>query len=380
MTKRISLAILTITVIVGLVAATVAYTAARKTVTVSVDGKSHRITTLDDTVGDVLASENIALGARDVVAPAADTSLDEGTRIAVSYGRKLTLDVDGKNQTYWTTATRVNDALSELGQRFEAGAELSASRSTVIGRKGLKLAVNTPKTITLKVGGGNAKRATTTGLDVSEALLDLGVRVDHNDEVTPKRTSSIDDGSKIVVTRIWGLKRTVPETVPYATVVHHDASMYTGQSKIVRDGKAGTDKVTYKIVKTNGKVTRKRVVKRVTDVAPVSRIEAEGTKSRPAPAPAPTTAPSTNYATGSTVWDQIAQCESGGNWAIDTGNGYYGGLQFLQSTWLAYGGGAYASLPSQASREAQIAIATKVRDASGGYSPWPACASSLGLL
>ena len=79
-------------------------------------------------------------------------------------------------------------------------------------------------------------------------------------------------------------------------------------------------------------------------------------------------------------WDAIAACESGGNWAINTGNGYYGGLQFLQSTWLANGGGAYAPLPSQATREQQIAIATKVRDAAGGYGPWPACAASLGLL
>ena len=80
------------------------------------------------------------------------------------------------------------------------------------------------------------------------------------------------------------------------------------------------------------------------------------------------------------MWDSLAQCESGGNWAINTGNGYYGGLQFLQSTWLAHGGGAYVSYPHLASREQQIAIAERVRDAAGGYSPWPACAASLGLL
>ena len=75
-------------------------------------------------------------------------------------------------------------------------------------------------------------------------------------------------------------------------------------------------------------------------------------------------------------WDAIAECESGGNWSINTGNGYYGGLQFSRSTWRAYGG---TGLPSQASRETQIAIATKLRDASGGYGAWPACAAKLGL-
>ena len=68
--------------------------------------------------------------------------------------------------------------------------------------------------------------------------------------------------------------------------------------------------------------------------------------------------------------------ESGGNWATNTGNGYYGGLQFSLGTWQAYGG---SGLPSNASRETQIAIATKVRDASGGYGAWPGCAASLGL-
>ena len=75
-------------------------------------------------------------------------------------------------------------------------------------------------------------------------------------------------------------------------------------------------------------------------------------------------------------WDAVAQCESSGNWAINTGNGYYGGLQFSLSTWQAYGG---TGLPSNHSRETQIAIATKLRDASGGYGAWPHCSSQLGL-
>jgi hypothetical protein len=79
------------------------------------------------------------------------------------------------------------------------------------------------------------------------------------------------------------------------------------------------------------------------------------------------------------VWDQLAQCESGGDWSINTGNGYYGGLQFNLGTWQAMGGGAYAALPSEASREEQIAVATKLRDANGGYGAWPACSASLGL-
>jgi resuscitation-promoting factor RpfA len=82
-------------------------------------------------------------------------------------------------------------------------------------------------------------------------------------------------------------------------------------------------------------------------------------------------------ATGRT-WDRLAACESGGNWGINTGNGYYGGLQFSSQTWRAFGGGKYASSAHRASRSAQIAVAEKVLDAQG-WGAWPACSRKLGL-
>lgn len=78
------------------------------------------------------------------------------------------------------------------------------------------------------------------------------------------------------------------------------------------------------------------------------------------------------------VWDQLAQCESGGNWSTNTGNGFSGGLQFHPQTWAAYGGGQYAADASQATREQQIAVAEKVQ-ASQGWGAWPACSAQAGL-
>lgn len=79
------------------------------------------------------------------------------------------------------------------------------------------------------------------------------------------------------------------------------------------------------------------------------------------------------------VWDELARCESSGDWSIDTGNGYSGGLQFDDPTWQAYGGAEFAPRANQATREQQIAVATKVRDDRGGYGSSPACANKLGL-
>jgi nucleoid-associated protein YgaU len=76
-------------------------------------------------------------------------------------------------------------------------------------------------------------------------------------------------------------------------------------------------------------------------------------------------------------WDAIAQCESGNNWSISTGNGFYGGLQFTQGTWNAYGGGKYASTANQASRSQQIAVAEKVLQGQG-IGAWPVCGKRAG--
>lgn len=77
---------------------------------------------------------------------------------------------------------------------------------------------------------------------------------------------------------------------------------------------------------------------------------------------------SSSSSSGGTGWDDIAACESGGNWSINSGNGYYGGLQFLQSTWEGAGGGEYAPRADLATREQQIAVAERLPRSS-----WPNC-------
>ncbi|MEQ3551872.1 transglycosylase family protein [Pseudonocardia nematodicida] len=77
------------------------------------------------------------------------------------------------------------------------------------------------------------------------------------------------------------------------------------------------------------------------------------------------------------TWDALAQCESGGDWSINTGNGYHGGLQFSPTTWTAFGGGEYAPTAYQASREQQIAVAENVL-AGQGWNAWPSCSKQVG--
>jgi LysM repeat protein len=91
---------------------------------------------------------------------------------------------------------------------------------------------------------------------------------------------------------------------------------------------------------------------------------------------APLIASGTASAATASEWEAVAQCESGGNWSINTGNGYYGGLQFSASTWAGYGGTQYASTADQATKAQQIEIAEKVL-AGQGKGAWPVCGTGL---
>lgn len=83
----------------------------------------------------------------------------------------------------------------------------------------------------------------------------------------------------------------------------------------------------------------------------------------------------TANAAPASVWDRVAQCESSGNWHTNTGNGFFGGLQFTMSTWRGFGG---QGMPAQASRDQQIAVAQRVL-AAQGWNAWPVCSRKLGL-
>ena len=93
-------------------------------------------------------------------------------------------------------------------------------------------------------------------------------------------------------------------------------------------------------------------------------------------APLLVAAPAANAAPDS-VWDRVAECESSGNWNINTGNGFFGGLQFTSSTWRAFGGAQFADSANRASREQQIVVAERVL-AGQGWGAWPVCSRKAG--
>jgi uncharacterized protein YabE (DUF348 family) len=364
--SRAALVALTTTVVLAVAGTTWGYSALNREVTLSLDGASQQVSTMGGTVAEVLASEGVEVGERDLVAPGLDEEVSEGDRISVRFARPLELSVDGEETTHWVTSTDVAAALGEIGRRF-SGADLSVSRGATISRDGMALEVVTPKKLTLAVAGKKPVTRELTALTAADALKEMGVKVEKRDLVKPGPKAVLEDGDKVVFTDIRVVKKSVDsEAIDFSTIEREDSSMYEGETEVVRSGVEGARDVTYRLTFRNGELVARKVLEQDVLRDPVAAIVRVGTKEEP----------TANFASGSTVWDQLAQCESGGNWAINTGNGYYGGLQFSLSTWRSYGGAGY---PHQQSREYQISIAEKVRAATGGYGSWPHCSQQLGL-
>ncbi|MBW8732022.1 MAG: transglycosylase family protein [Terrabacter sp.] len=355
-----------------------------KAVNLSVDGTASSAHVFGSTVGDVLDSQGIAVKPGDVVVPAADAPINDGDTITVKYARLLTLTVDGKTRQLRTTETTVDGALLALGLRGQ-GARLSVSRSQTIGRQGLTVSIVTPKAVTVVVDGKTTKK-TIAAATVGEALTQLGVRVGKTDKVNPPVTTRLTSGAKIAVQRVQTKDKKVNESIAFGTTKKKTGDLYVDQTKVSRAGVAGVRTVTVRTTVVDGKVVSTKEISSKVTKAPVDRILLVGSKARPAAAPRKTSTASTGSTGGTSgtggstsgasinlaraaMWDSIAQCESTGNWHINTGNGYYGGLQFLTSTWLAYGGGDFASRADLASREQQITVANRVY-ADNGTSQW----------
>jgi uncharacterized protein YabE (DUF348 family) len=339
---------------------TFGYVVLNKDVTLSVDGQAKTVKTAAGTVGDLLHSEGIKTGSHDVVAPAPTSKLADGARVAVQFGREVTFTVDGKPQTIWTTATSLDQAISTLGINT-VGADLSTSRSSTIGREGLSVDIATRKTVTIDAAG-KKRTLTTTAQTVGAALAVAKITPDADDKVSAATSAPLVDGAKISYTRVDVKSVTEKEKIAYSVVRKSSNKLTRGKTRIESAGRSGTREITYREVRQDNKLKSRKKTGTKTLTKPRAQVILVGTK-KPKPS-----APSVG---SGSVWDKIAKCESGGNWSISTGNGYYGGLQFSAATWHSVGG---TGLPSDHTREEQIKRA-KILQARSGWGQW-SCAGA----
>jgi uncharacterized protein YabE (DUF348 family) len=338
--------------------------AANKSVTVDVDGQQRTVHSFGGTVGEVLKDAGLSVGEHDSLSPSPQAAVGDGGVIRLERGRQLNLVVDGAQRESWVRATNLGDALRQLGldDLMKQGTWTSMPATGALPLEGATVQVKTLKNITLYDGGNAPRQISTNAVTTKEFLGEQNMTLGPDDAAEGGLDHKLSDGAELHISRTGVMVISQKEAIAPPEQKVDDPTLLKGQTNVVDPGTPGEKMVTYRVTKKNDKeVGRVQMSEQViTDAKP--KITKVGTKQPPQPS-----------ITDGSAWDRIAQCESGGNWAINTGNGYYGGLQFDTHTWNAYGGSQYASLPSSATREQQIAIATKVRDANGSYGAWPVC-------
>ncbi|GAF50644.1 resuscitation-promoting factor [Rhodococcus wratislaviensis] len=355
-------ALLLATLIAGGVMAVVRH----KNVTLDVDGEKISLSTMTTSVDAALSDAGYSISDRDAVAPERDATLSDGDTVVLRRAREVSLTVDGQPKTVWTTALTVEDALKQ----FELGEDVhvSASRSQRLPLDGAALEVLNPLVVKLADGALPATDVRMAAPTVGEFLAAHGAPLEQADTVVPPSDTPLTEGMDVTVTR--DRTETKVETLPLAPEEQRieDPTMNKSRTVLENPGVPGVQDVTFAVNTVNGKeVGRNQVSATVTTPAQpkVIRVGAKpGTEVPPVE--------------NGSVWDALAQCEATGNWAINTGNGFFGGVQFDQNTWERQGGLKYAPRADLATREEQIAVASQTQKTQG-WGAWPSCSGRLGV-
>lgn len=359
-TSSPALRLIVAALLVALTASGVFALTARKTVTLDIDGSPVSVTTMKSRVGDIVAENGLTLGERDEVRPAAGQNVRDAETIVVRRSRPLEISLDGQApKQVWTTAATVDEALAQLSMTDTAPA--AASRGSRLPLAGMALPVVSAKTVQINDGGA-VSTVRLAAPDVGALLAAAGAPLQQRDGVVPAASAPVVDGMQILVTRMRIEK--VTERVPLAPAARkvEDPTLNISRQVVEDPGEPGVADMTFAVAMVNGVVTGRLPVASTVVTPARDSVVRVGAK------PGTEVPPVTNGAR----WDSIASCESGNNWSINTGNGYYGGVQFDQSTWERNGGLRYASRADLATREEQIAIAEVTR-ARQGWGAWPVC-------
>lgn len=353
-------------VLSALVLGLVAFVGNNKTVTLNVDGKVSSVQTFGGSVGQVVKSAKVELQPADRVSPAADARVEDGSVINVNLAKAVKISLDGAEKTINTTSANVEGLVTELG--VASASEVSAPKDAQLSVSGSFVAISTPKAVSI-LADGKASKTTSTAATVADVLKDAGVKLGVTDRLSQPGNAHVVNDMVIKVSRVDAAKTAATsEDVPFETMTSESAELFKGDKKVTQAGVLGKVDKNFKLVLVDGREASRTLVSESVTVQPVTEKVTVGTKEKPEAAGANTGAAAPAMM-NEAMWDKIAQCESTGNWSINSGNGYYGGLQFDIQTWLGAGGGAYAPNASLATKAQQIDIANSVY-AQRGLSPW----------
>jgi uncharacterized protein YabE (DUF348 family) len=346
-------ALVAATIIGGIVLVPMALDGGRD-VEVRVDGRQIATETGVTTVASFLTEQKIDIGEHDRVSPALRAPIRDGMTIRVFRAFPIAFDFDGVQSTVYTTFNSPDDFLEgqDLGKNvvLRDAPERIEANSAVVAR--------TERLLTL-IADGSSGNHRSTALTPRELLAEFDFVLGPEDYTTPPLDEKLPDNGSVRVTRMGSIpvQRIEPYTVPEQTA--KDPNLDLGLTRVEPEV-PGQITVTIRQTLRDGQIVQEEEISRI----PVPGLEAKpkityiGTRTNP-------------------LWDKMAECETGGNWAAP-GPVFQGGLGIYSANWNHYGGREFAPTAGQATREQQIIVAERIRR-EHGWGAW-GCAKTIGAI
>lgn len=241
----------------------------------SLDGQVRQANFFGTKVSDLLSASGVKLGEHDEVWPTQDSKITDGSLVEVKFGKPITLIVDGKLTTFWTTATTLDEALDQIGMRDSAN-RLSVDRSMPLGRDGVTLTVYTPKTVTLNDGGKSRQIVTTAGT-VGELLRSESINLDQHDQLSPGYGVAITPEMVITISRVSVETREELVPIDFETKKTDDPGLPRGVERVLTEGVKGQKKVLARLTIVNGQVKARHVLRETVIKVPTAEQKSVGT-------------------------------------------------------------------------------------------------------
>ncbi|MES2971080.1 MAG: transglycosylase family protein [Patescibacteria group bacterium] len=334
-------------------------------VQLSLDGEKQNVSTRAKNVEEFLTRVQVNLQDGDVVEPAQDTPIeDDNFRINIYRARPVTIFDGEKRILALSAATTPRSVAAQVGievfpeDKLKQNVSDDLLRDQVIGEK----IVIERATLTNLNLYGTPVAVRTHAKTVGELLKEKNIILANGDTVQPEATTPVKLNLQVFVTRFGTQIITSEESIPMKTEIIEDTSLSFGTVAIRQKGSPGKKMVTYQLELQNGKEVTRHIIQEVRILEPVTQITARGAQGSFGQALA-----------------LLRKCESGGNYAINTGNGFYGAYQFDQSTWQSNAPPPYnTQRPDQTPPDIQDIAATTLYKRRG-WQPWPGCTSKFGL-
>jgi uncharacterized protein YabE (DUF348 family)/3D (Asp-Asp-Asp) domain-containing protein len=273
--KQTGIAVIAVILFISVLSA-VLFVGTKNTVALTVNGKQQEIHTHADTVGDLLSEQNVQFSDADLVVPSLNTSIENGIAVEWEQAKKITITVDGEEQTIHTTSDQVSEVLAEAKINVTEHDKLLPGLNAKVGSDS-NINIEKAFQVTL-IDGVNEKKIWSTSTTVADFLNQQAIQMNELDRVEQRMEDVLIPNAVIQVVRIEKVTDVVEATTNFAVETRKDKDLLKGKEKVVQEGKKGLIKRTYETISKNGKPALRILKSEKVVNLPTKKVIAVGTK------------------------------------------------------------------------------------------------------